>query len=114
VIVLSDDFYQEVLAHPVPNDLEAVKLLAAAPAVLDLYMWLSLSLFHGQGLRSDTNLWRFWARQSIGLRGVQPASTLPRDARTVAGHDPCYLAAMSGAHRGQRTEHRDQERNRSL
>ena len=26
VIVLSDDFYQEVIAHPVPNDLEAVKV----------------------------------------------------------------------------------------
>ena len=41
VIVLSDDFYQEILAHPIPNDLEAVKLLGSAPAVLDLYMWLS-------------------------------------------------------------------------
>ncbi len=41
VIVLSDEFYQELVAHPVPNDLAAVKLLAASPAVLDLYMWLS-------------------------------------------------------------------------
>lgn len=49
VIVLSDDFYQEVLAHPVPNDLEAVKLLAAAPAVLDLYMWLSYRCFAARG-----------------------------------------------------------------
>jgi len=30
-IVLSDDFYNEVLSHPVPNDLEAVKVLAASP-----------------------------------------------------------------------------------
>ena len=40
---------QEVLAHPVPNDLEAVKLLAAAPAVLDLYMWLSYRCFTAKG-----------------------------------------------------------------
>jgi hypothetical protein len=39
--MLSGDFYQEILAHPIPNDLEAVKLLGGAPAVLDLYMWLS-------------------------------------------------------------------------
>jgi hypothetical protein len=45
VIVLSDDFYEEILAHPLPNDLEAVKLLAASPAVLDLYMWLSYRCF---------------------------------------------------------------------
>ena len=33
------------LRIPFPNDLEAVKLLAAAPAVLDLYMWLSYRCF---------------------------------------------------------------------
>jgi hypothetical protein len=48
-IVLSDDFYNEVLAHPVPNDLEAVKVLAASPAVLDLYMWLSYRCFKAKG-----------------------------------------------------------------
>ena len=49
VIVLSDEFYQEVVAHPVPNDLEAVKVLAASPAVLDLYMWLSYRCFKSRG-----------------------------------------------------------------
>ncbi len=47
--MLSDDFYNEVLAHPVPNDLEAVKVLAASPAVLDLYMWLSYRCFKSKG-----------------------------------------------------------------
>ena len=41
MIVLSDEFYQEITAHPIPADLEAVKVLAGAPAVLDLFMWLS-------------------------------------------------------------------------
>jgi hypothetical protein len=36
VIVLSDEFYQEIIAHPIPTDLDAVKVLAAAPAVLDI------------------------------------------------------------------------------
>jgi hypothetical protein len=40
-IVLSDDFYNEITSHPIPTDLEAVKVLAGAPAVLDLFMWLS-------------------------------------------------------------------------
>ena len=39
-IVLSKEFYEEVLAHPIPTDLEAVKVLSGAPAVLDLFMWL--------------------------------------------------------------------------
>ena len=41
VIVLSDEFYREITSHPIPTDLEAVKVLAGAPAVLDLFMWLS-------------------------------------------------------------------------
>lgn len=45
VIVLSDEFYGEITAHPIPTDLEAVKLLAAAPAVLDLFMWLTYRCF---------------------------------------------------------------------
>ena len=40
-IVLSDDFYNEITSHPIPTDLEAVRVLAGAPAVLDLFMWLS-------------------------------------------------------------------------
>ena len=49
VIVLSDEFYREVIAHPIPADLEAVNVLAAAPAVLDLFMWLSYRCFVAKG-----------------------------------------------------------------
>ncbi|HEX7362463.1 MAG TPA: replication protein RepA [Bryobacteraceae bacterium] len=49
VIVLSDEFYREIAAHPIPADLEAVKVLAAAPAVLDLFMWLSYRCFLAKG-----------------------------------------------------------------
>jgi hypothetical protein len=45
VIVLSNEFYQEITAHPIPTDLEAVRTLAASPAVLDLFMWLSYRCF---------------------------------------------------------------------
>ena len=41
VIVLSDDFYREIIAHPIPANLEAVKMLGGALPVLDLFMWLS-------------------------------------------------------------------------
>jgi hypothetical protein len=45
VIVLSDEFYKEVMEHPIPTDVEAVKALSGAPAVLDLYMWLTYRCF---------------------------------------------------------------------
>ena len=49
VIVLSDEFYQEVTSHPVPTDLEAVKVLTSSPGLLDLFMWLSYRCFVAKG-----------------------------------------------------------------
>jgi hypothetical protein len=49
VIVLSDEFYAEIVDHPIPTDLEAVKVLSTAPAVLDLFMWLVYRCFVAKG-----------------------------------------------------------------
>jgi hypothetical protein len=48
-IALSDDFYREVSAHPIPTDLEAVRVLAAQPGALDLLLWLSYRCFTAKG-----------------------------------------------------------------
>ncbi|MBL0161837.1 MAG: replication initiator protein A [Bryobacterales bacterium] len=45
VIVLSDEFYDEIITHPIPADLEVVKVFGSAPAVLDLFMWLTYRCF---------------------------------------------------------------------
>ncbi len=49
VIVLSDEFYQEIVAHPIPIDLDAVRVLSSSPAILDLFMWLSYRCFSAKG-----------------------------------------------------------------
>ena len=49
LIVLSDEFYREILSHPVPTDLEAAKALSSSPAALDLFMWLSYRCFTARG-----------------------------------------------------------------
>ena len=49
VIVLSDEFYREILNHPIPADLEAAKALSSSPAALDLFMWLSYRCFTARG-----------------------------------------------------------------
>lgn len=40
-----NEIYQEITAHPITADLEAVKVLAGAPAVLNLFMCLCGSPF---------------------------------------------------------------------
>jgi hypothetical protein len=49
MILLSDEFYREVLSHPIPTDLEAAKALSSSPAALDLFMWLSYRCFTARG-----------------------------------------------------------------
>lgn len=49
LIALTDEFYAEISGHPIPADLEAIKVLVAAPALLDLFMWLSYRCFVAKG-----------------------------------------------------------------
>jgi hypothetical protein len=48
-IVLSEEFYREIQAHPIPTDLEASRALSSSPAALDLFMWLSYRCFTARG-----------------------------------------------------------------
>src|SRR5262249_16900970 len=66
VIVLSDEFFQEVMAHPIPTDLEAIKVLAAAPAIVDLFVWLSSRCFTARGKESIPIFGEFGLVQQIG------------------------------------------------
>jgi hypothetical protein len=66
VITLSNEFYEEVTAHPIPSDLEAVKVLSAAPAVLDLYVWLSYRCFTARRQESIPIFGTFGLIQQIG------------------------------------------------
>jgi hypothetical protein len=66
VIVLSDEFYQEAIFHPIPTDLEAVKLLAPAPAALDLYVWLSYRCFTAKAEEHVPIFGRSGLMQQIG------------------------------------------------
>lgn len=41
VVRLSADFFDEVIAHPVPIDLDALRLLRGSPLRIDIYCWLT-------------------------------------------------------------------------
>lgn len=40
-VVLSEEFYREILAHPVPLDTRILKALRTSPLAIDLYTWLT-------------------------------------------------------------------------
>jgi hypothetical protein len=82
VIVLSDEFYREITAHPIPADLEAVKVLAGAPAVLDLFLCSLTVAFWSKGERRFRCLGRMASPVSSGrlnmhARGGFEKSSIP-------------------------------------
>jgi hypothetical protein len=48
-IVLSEEFFREIMDHPIPTDMEAAKALSCSPAALDLFTWLSYRCFIAKG-----------------------------------------------------------------
>ena len=41
IIILSEEFWNEIQGHPIPVDLSVVRALADSPGNLDLYVWLA-------------------------------------------------------------------------
>ena len=49
LLTLSEPFWSELKAHPIPVDCEVVRGLANNPGCLDLYTWLSWRCFQAKG-----------------------------------------------------------------
>ena len=74
-IYLGEEFFYEIIRHPVPLDMNTLKALKRSSLGLDLYMWLTYRTF---SLQSPLRLsWRQLYRQF----GVDP--TKANDKRTV-------------------------------
>ena len=48
-VVLSDDFYLEIINHPVPLDMEILSALKQSPLALDIYSWLTYRTSYQKG-----------------------------------------------------------------
>jgi hypothetical protein len=95
VIVLTDEFYREIVAHPIPADLQAVNVLTAAPAVLNLFMWLSYRCFLA---KAEETIPLFGPRGLANRIGSieYTASPVSRKAQLLVGVYPCAVAGMPG------------------
>ena len=66
-IQLGEHFFNEIIAHPVPIDLNALLALKRSPLGLDLYLWLTYRTFN-----LKTPLYLSW-RQLYRQFGADPA-----------------------------------------
>lgn len=44
-LLLSEEFYKEIIAHPVPIDLRVYHALSKSPLAMDIYTWLTYRMF---------------------------------------------------------------------
>jgi hypothetical protein len=98
-ITLSNEFYAEVACHPIPADLEAIKVLAAAPALLDLFLWLSYRCFVSKGSESIPLFGPSGLTQQLGCveysRPSRFRAMLEQWLRTIRGLWPECPATIS-------------------
>jgi hypothetical protein len=68
-IVLSHEFFTELMSHPIPTDMEAAKALSCSPAALDLFTWLSYRCFVAQGWERVPLFGEFGLVNQLGSSG---------------------------------------------
>ena len=90
IVVLSEEFYRETSEHPIPADLEAVNVLASAPAVLDLFLWLIYRCFSAKGQERIPLFGSFGLAQQLG--GL--AYSRPRRFRAMLGQWLAFIRRL--------------------
>jgi hypothetical protein len=66
VILLTDEFYREVTAHPIPTDLQAARALSCSPAALDLFTWVCYRCFIAKAEERIPLFGEFGLMQQLG------------------------------------------------
>jgi hypothetical protein len=114
-IVLSSEFFREIIDHPVPTDLEAAKALSCAPAALDLFTWLSYRCFVAKceeriplfgdfgpanqlGSHDYARPRKFREKRALAEAGQGDVAGVSRSSctwRPGINHCPCYCRASS-------------------
>ena len=92
-VELGQDFFNEIIRHPVPLDMHTLKSLSRSPLGLDLYLWLTYRTF---GLQRPLCL--TW-RQLYEQFGAAPASRQVERIRPVS---PDVLFSVAGVGARQR------------
>ena len=96
VIVLSDEFYSEIVSHPIPTDLDAVKALTASPGLVGPVHVAFVSMLCVERRRANPYLWPVRTGRSTRELRVRKATEVSRDPRTLFAGHPGPLARVHG------------------
>lgn len=100
-VTLGNKFYQELISHPVPIDLRALKALRRSPLALDLYCWLTYRMSY---LRKDTVIPWVALQAQLGadysrdrdfkikfIESLRKVLTVYSEAKVSSGNNGLYL-----------------------
>ena len=81
-VTLSQPFFDELMAHPIPVDMEVVRGLLDSPGELDFYIWIVLQSWSIRRIRPQK--YRYLAGTACGKIGTQVKA--PRKFRQMIRH----------------------------
>ncbi|MBV8818809.1 MAG: hypothetical protein JO022_10670, partial [Acidobacteriaceae bacterium] len=93
-VELSEKFWAEIQAHPIPGELHAVRGFAKSPGCLEFYRWLTWPLPWPTTGGTHRLVRAYWASGATGIRGVHASSGLPTHGRTLAFRSGSVLARL--------------------
>ena len=96
VIVLSDEFYGEITAHPIPTDLEAVKVLAERLPFSICSCGCRIAATSRSEKRRIPIFRTVRSGTAIGFNRILTTAAVPSEAGTMARHDSRSLARLPG------------------
>jgi hypothetical protein len=77
---LSESFWQEIQAHPIPVDVRVVRELTNIPGCLDLYMWLCWRCHHAKRTESVPLFGDFGLASQLGVYRILAGAELSQEA----------------------------------
>jgi len=78
-LTLNEDFYREIIEHPIPIDLRALKALKRSPLAIDIYCWMTYRVSY---LRKSINI--PWAALQTQFGSSYPST--PQGTRNFKRH----------------------------
>jgi hypothetical protein len=93
VIVLSDEFYREITAHPIPADLETIKVLAGHPLCWTCSCGFRIAALWQRGKRAFLCLGRMVWRARLGQLNIHARAVFGRSS--TAGWSPSACSGRS-------------------
>jgi hypothetical protein len=94
VIVPSNEFFREIIDHPLPTDLQSAKALVCAAAALDVFTWLPYRCFIAKGEERVALFGDYGLARQLGSLDYGLSEKVPGKTRAMGAGDSSHVARL--------------------